>query len=57
MPKVIMAEKSFLEAELEDLRTRCERVVEGSKLIACVPQVVQVKITYVLSHFMLNLFH
>ena len=52
-----MAEKSFLEAELEDLRTRCERVVEGSKLIACVPQVVQVKITYVLSHFMLNLFH
>ena len=40
-----MAEISFLEAELQDLKLRCEKVVEGSKLIACVPQVVQVKIT------------
>ena len=39
------ANQDFIKAELDDLRTRCEKVVTGSKLIACVPQVVLVKIT------------
>ncbi|KAF6036413.1 hypothetical protein EB796_005278 [Bugula neritina] len=40
-----MADSSFLLAELKDLKTRCEKVVAGSTLVACVPQVVQVKIS------------